>query len=254
MKFKFLLSVAALGLSVFLYSCESNDAPVTYSSISGSTNKVLVEIFTNTSCVPCVAANTYLDAVTDTNIIIIRTHTTLYPNDPFYLYNVTDNGARQTYYNAANANPQAFLFGTYMGIFNANNWTNQLNTQLNTSRNMGVAISRTYDTTTRAGNLNISINQTSGASVGDLVYHIALTENGLLYNAPNGEHVFEQVLRDLLTTPGGDGLNISSGQTVNLQKSFTLPAEISDRNSSIIVYTQSVSTKQVYGVQIVKIR
>lgn len=254
MKLKFLLPLVILGLSVFLYSCESNDAPVTYSSITGSSNKALVEIFTNTSCVPCVAANQYLDAITDTNVIIIRTHTTLYPNDPFYLYNATDNGARQTYYNAANANPQAFLFGSYMGIFNANNWTSQLNAKLNSSRNMGVTISKTYDTTTRAGNLNITINQTSGANVSDLVYHIALTENGLAYNAPNGEHVFEQVLRDLLTSPNGDALNISSGQSINLQKSFTLPAEITDRNASIIVFTQSVSTKEVFGVQSVKIR
>ncbi|MBS1493450.1 MAG: Omp28-related outer membrane protein [Bacteroidetes bacterium] len=254
MKFKFLLPLALLGLSVFLYSCESNDAPVTYSSFTGSTNKVLVELFTNTSCVPCVAANTYLDGITDTNIVIIRTHTTLYPNDPFYLYNPTDNGARQTYYNAANANPQAFLFGTYMGIFNANNWTNQLNAKLNSSRNMGVTINRTYDSTSRTGNLNISINQTSGSSVGDLVYFIAITENDLHYNAPNGETVFEQVLRDMLTGPNGDALTISSGQTVNLSKSFTLPSEINDRNASVVVYTQSISTKEVFGVQRVKIR
>ncbi len=255
MKLKSILPLIVLGLSVFLYSCESNDAPVTYSSISGNTtNKVLVEMFTNTSCIPCVVANQYLDALTDTNIIIIRTHTTLYPNDPFYLYNTTDNGVRQTYYNSANANPRAFLLGIFMGNYNANNWTNSLNTQLATSRTMGITINRTYDSTSRAGYLNISINQTSGANVGDLVYHIALTEDELFYNAPNGEDIFEQVLRDLLTSPEGDALNISSGQSVNLQKSFTIPAEVNDRHASIIVFTQSISSKQVYGVEKIKIR
>lgn len=254
MKLKFLLPVLVLGLSLFLYSCESNDAPVTYSNIVPSTNKVLVEIFTNTSCIPCVVANQYLDALTDTNIIIIRTHTTLYPNDPFYLYNTTDNGVRQTYYNSANANPKAFLLGTFMGNYNANTWTSALNTQTASSRSMGISINRTYDTTSRAGNLSIAINQSSGATVGDLVFHIALVENDLIYNAPNGEDVFEQVLRDLLTSPDGDALNISTGQTVNLSKSFTIPAEINDRNASIIVFTQSISTKQVFGVERVKIR
>jgi hypothetical protein len=254
MKFKFLLPLVVLGLSLFLYSCESNDAPVTYSSISANTNKVLVEMFTNTSCIPCVVANQYLDAVTNPNVIIIRAHTTLYPNDPFYLYNITDNDARQTYYNAANANPKAFLLGTYMGNYNANNWTNVLNAQLSASRNMGIVINRTYDSTTRAGNLNVAINQSAGATVGDLVFHIALTEDELLYNAPNGEDVFEQVLRDLLTGPNGDALNISSGQTVNLTKSFTIPAAINDRHANIIVFTQSTSTKEVFGVEIVKVR
>ena len=104
---------------------------------------------TNTSCIPCVAANQYLDAVTNSNVIIIRWHTTLYPNDPFYTYNPTDSGARQTYYNTANANPQAFLLGKYMGNYNANNWTNVLNTQLAASRSMGSFVSKTYDTTSK---------------------------------------------------------------------------------------------------------
>jgi len=255
MKLKFILPVLLLALSVFLYSCESNDAPVTYSQISGSTNKVLVELFTNTSCVPCVAANQYLDAVTNPNVIIIRWHTTLYPNDPFYAYNVTDNGARQTYYNTANANPQAFLLGTYMGNYNANLWTNVLNTQLAASRSMGVSVTKAYDTTSRNGTLNISINQNSGAAVSDLVYYVALTEDGLEYNAPNGEDVFEQVMRDLFTSPNGDPINISAGQTVTLAPmNFTIPADVNDKHASIIVFTQSTSTKSIYGVEKVTLR
>lgn len=255
MKLKSILPLVVLGLSLFFYSCESNDAPVTYSNISANTNKVLVELFTNTSCIPCVAANQYLDAVTNPNVIIIRTHTTLYPNDPYYLYNPTDNGARQTYYNAANANPKAYLLGAFMGNYNANNWTNGLNAQLSASRNIGIVLNRTYDTTARTGILNIAINQSAGATVSDLVFHIALTENGLNYNAPNGETHFEQVLRDLITSPNGDALNISAGQTVNLAPmNFNIPSEINDKNASLIVFTQSTSTKEIFGVEIVKLR
>lgn len=255
MKLKFILPALLLALSVFLYSCESNDAPVAYSQISGSTNKVLVELFTNTSCVPCVAANQYLDAVTNSNVIIIRWHTTLYPNDPFYAYNPTDNGARQTYYNTANANPQAFLLGKYMGNYNANLWTNVLNTQLAASRSMGISVAKSYDTTSKNGTLNISINQNSGAAVSDLVYYVALTEDGLEYNAPNGEEVFEQVMRDLFTSPNGDAINISAGQTVTLSPmNFTIPADVNDRHASIIVFTQSISTKAIYGVEKVTLR
>jgi hypothetical protein len=255
MKLKLFLPLLAFGLSVFLYSCESNDAPIVYETISpASTNKVLVEIFTNTSCIPCVVANQYLDAVTDTNIIIIRTHTTLYPNDPYYLYNPTDNNARQTYYAAANANPKGFLLGTFMGNFNANNWTASLNTQLAASRSMGIIINKTYNAASRSGNVNLFIKQNAGETVTDLVLHVALTESNLLFNAPNGESVFEQVLRDLMTAPNGDPLTVSAGQTVTASKSFTIPSEINDEHAEIIVFTQSTSTKEVFGVERVKLR
>ncbi|MBN8570584.1 MAG: Omp28-related outer membrane protein [Ignavibacteria bacterium] len=257
MKLKSILPLIILVLSVFLYSCESNDAPVAYSNISGSTNKVLVELFTNTSCIPCVAANQYLDAVTNPNVIIIRWHTTLYPNDPFYEYNTLDNGTRQTYYNAANANPKGFLLGTFMGNFSGggNTWTEALNAQLNASRSMGVSLTKTYDTTARTGNLNITINQNSGDAVSDLVYHVALTEDGIAYTANNGERNFDQVLRDLLTSPNGDAINITAGQTVNLAPmSFSIPASIDDKHASLIVFTQSAGSKRIYGVDIVKLR
>lgn len=255
MKLKSILPLIILALSVFLYSCESNDAPVAYSNISGSTNKVLVELFTNTSCIPCVAANQYLDRVVNPNVIIIRWHTTLYPNDPFYLYNETDNGTRQTYYNSANANPKGFLLGEFMGNYNETNWTNLLNTQLNASRTMGVSLTKTYDTTARTGNLNITINQNSGDAVTDLVYHVALTEDDIAYTANNGERNFDQVLRDLLTSPSGDAINIASGQTVNLAPmSFSIPSSIDDKHASLIVFTQSAGSKRIYGVDIVKLR
>lgn len=255
MKLKFILPAVLLALSVFFYSCESNDSPVTYNLVSGSTNKVLVELFTNTSCIPCVAANQYLDDLTNSNVIIIRWHTTLYPNDPFYAYNSVDNGARQTYYNAANANPKGFLLGTFMGNYNANLWTNNLNAQLSASRSMGVSIVKSYDTTARTGTLNISINQNSGSAVSDLVYYVALTEDGLEYNAPNGETVFEQVMRDLFTSPNGDAINIAAGQTVNLAPlNFTIPSDINDKHASIIVFTQSTSSKTIYGVEKVSLR
>lgn len=254
MKTKILLPLIVLFASLSFYSCESNDTVAPNSALVPGTNKVLVEIFTNTSCIPCVAANQYLDAVTDTNIIIIRTHTTLYPNDPYYLYNTEDNGARQVYYNSANANPRAFLLGTFMGNYNAANWTAALNTQLAATRVMGVSVNNTYDTTAKTGSLNIAITQSSSIAETDLVYHVAITEDGLDYNAPNGETVFEQVLRDLVTGPNGEPITISAGQTLNIVKNYSIGTVINDRNAHIIVFAQSTSTKKIYGVEMIKVK
>jgi thioredoxin-related protein len=52
MNFKSPLVFLILSISVFLYSCESNDGMIVKGDpYAKATNKVLVELFTNTSCV-----------------------------------------------------------------------------------------------------------------------------------------------------------------------------------------------------------
>ncbi len=66
--------------------------------------------------------------------------------------------------------------------------------------------------------------------------------------APNGETDFENTLRDLVTPTGGEPFSIATGQTLNFIKNFTLKDGINANETDIIVYVQSVSTKEVFGV------
>jgi len=226
------------------------------------TNKVLVEIFTNTSCIPCVETNRYFDDIhdlrgitsNDNSVVIIRTHTTLFAGDPFYLYNTTDNSARMIYYNAAAVNPRTFLLGVNLGSFTASAYTNKLNEKLASNRTFAIALNNSYDTVSRSGNLSIRIKQVSGAVVNDLVYHFAVTENELIYAAPNGESRFENTLRDLVTPPDGQPFPISPGQTKSYSNSYTIDNVINDRHVDLTVFVQSVSTKEVFAVEKVKLR
>lgn len=227
------------------------------------TNKVLVELFTNTSCIPCVEANQYLDAVynlggvtnNDANVIIIRYHTTLYAGDPFYLYNTTDNNARMAYYpNSAIVNPRTFLLGTFMGNYSNTTWTNTLNDKLAATRTFAIVLDNTYDTVSRNGNLNIKIKQASGPVVNDLVYHIAVTENEIAYTAPNGETHFNNTLRDLITPPNGQSFTISTGQINTYSANYTIDGIINQHKADIIVFVQSVSTREVFAAEKVILR
>lgn len=226
------------------------------------TNKVLVEIFTNTSCIPCVETNRYFDDIhdllgittNDNSVVIIRTHTTLFAGDPFYLYNTTDNSARMIYYNAAAVNPRTFLLGTNMGSFTASAYTNKLNEKLASLRTYAISLNNTYDTLSRSGNISIKIRQVSGAVVSDLVYHLALTEDNLIYAAPNGESRFENTLRDLITPSNGQTFSITPGQTKSFVNDFTVDGIINDRNAVLNVFVQSVSTKEVFAVEKIKLR
>lgn len=231
-------------------------------SAVASNNKVLVEMFTNTSCIPCVQANTYLDKIqrlegitnNDAEVIMIRIHSTLYPNDPFYLYNTAANDARQNYYNGGIFNPYAFLNGSFMGNYSANAWTSLINNNFGALSLYAITYVNNYNTTTREGTVNVTVNQLSGSQVGDLVLHVAITEDDLMYNAPNGETEFHNVLRDLRTPGTGEPVNVSSGQSVGFSYNYTLGSQINDNHANVIMFIQSVGTKKVYAVENKKIR
>jgi len=229
------------------------------------TSKVLVEIFTNTSCIPCVEANTYLDEIfrlqgvtsNDANVVILRYHTTLFAGDPFYLYNTTDNNARMSFYpNAAIVNPRTFLLGGYMGAFSQTSWTNKINEFLSDTRTYAVKLTNTYDSVTRSGSINIQIKQESGEVYNDLVYHVAVAENEIMYNAPNGETHFDNTLRDLVTPTTGQTFTISPGQTKSFNQSYSISPDIDQSKTDIVVFVQrnNNTTREVMAAEIVSLK
>ncbi len=249
---------------VLLYSCESNDSNIVHGTGNlKAKSKMLIEVFTNTSCVGCPAADAYVDqihhyqgvTINDTNVIIIKVHTTMFPNDPFYLFNVPVNNTRQTYYGAGIVNPLGFSDGTMMAVpFSSSAWTNQINQHLNLTRTFAINLSNTYNSANNTGTINLQLGQLSGATVSDLRYFIAVVEDDLHYNAPNGVNLHNSVLRDMLTAPAGDDLQLSAGQSVNISKDYSLKNGINYLNTSLVVFIQSVSTKTVYAVEKIKLQ
>jgi hypothetical protein len=225
-------------------------------------DKVLVEMFTNTSCIPCVNANRYLDDIhhrlgitsNDSRVIILRGHTTLFPNDPFYLHNVGDNDARMNYYDAASVNPRVFLMGVNLFGYNATSWTNKINARLLISNTYAIAITNTYDSTARTGSVSVKVTQISGSSVSDLVLHLALAENGIHYSAPNGETEFENTLRDLITPGAGETLNLSAGGSATLNYNYTVHSAVNHNNAELIAFIQDVSSKEVFAAEKKKVK
>ena len=258
-KAKYCFSILIVAL--FFYSCESNDGIIIQGIVpDSSSSKVLMELFTNTSCIPCVPVNIYLDrinslsgvTINDTNVIIIRIHTTLFPNDPFYTFNTADNLARQQYYVMPGyANPKGYLMGSdsTIGNFNETVWTTEINNRLALTNSFSITFTVTYDSLSRNGTLDYEIGQLSGSQVNDLVLHIAVTENDLFYNAQNGETHFENTLRDLITPGNGENITINPGQSSTFSKNFTLMNGIDHKHAHIILFIQSVSSKEVFAVE-----
>lgn len=244
-------------LTITTFSCEFNNNPS--SSISVIVNrKVLVELSTNVNCVHCPPSGHYLDLIdtavagitsSDTNVITLRMHSSLFPNDPFYLFNVPVNSARQNYYNVF-VNPTGYLNGARMPSFNEQTWTNSINLSLAQHETQSLSYLNTFDTATGNGTINISISQITGSPASDLKLHVAIIESKMYYTGgTNGEKWFNNILRDLVTGPSGQDITLPFNSAIN----YSLKAGIVAQNADIVIFTQSLSTKEIFVVRKLKL-
>ncbi|MBK8549732.1 MAG: Omp28-related outer membrane protein [Ignavibacteria bacterium] len=160
------------------------------------------------------------------------------------------------YPNSAIVNPRTFLLGTYMGAFSSAAWTNKINEKLADARTYTIELTNGYDSVSRNGNLNIKIKQISGAVLNDLVYQVAIAENEIQYNAPNGETHFNNTFRDFVTIPTGEPFTISPGQTNTYDHSYSIPAQINQDLTDLVVFVQRNNNtgRDVMGVEQIKIK
>lgn len=254
---KFLKIILLLVFAVTIYSCEFNNNPA--SSVSAKVNrKVLVELSTNVNCVNCPPADHYLAAIdtgiagitsSDTNVITLRMHSSIFANDPFYNFNVPVNSGRQSFYSVF-LNPSGFLDGSLMPAFNTQTWTNSINLALAKNETQEVTYSNTFNAETKTGTLTLSVSQISGTAPSDLKLHVAIAESKLYYaGGSNGEVWFNNVLRDLLTGTTGQDISLPFNSNIN----YTLKDGITPENADIIIFTQSSSTKEVFAVRKLKL-
>lgn len=251
-----------LAITLLIISCENNlDSPVSPNPDLKANSKVLVELFSNVMCVACIQSANYCDdisflkgvTINDTNVIVINIHTSLFPGDPFYAFNPQMNRAREIYYSAL-FNPMGFLMGSIMTTpFSQEQWTNQINQRLNKSNNVTINLNNVIDTVSKSGTLLVQAAQLSGTTQGNLKLHIAITEGNLYYNSPNGKTLYHNILRQVITSSAGEDISISPGQTLNIVKNYNVDNRIILNNSLIIVFIQNDSTKEILGVEKIKI-
>lgn len=249
-----------LPLAVILYSCESNDTSTNSVYIPEPVNKkVLVEFYTNAGCAPCVAAHSYLDQIkenvgatkNDTSVIILSYHTKYpYILDSLYRANIVQNQARADYY-GVNTTPQGRLNGSNMDQFSSTTWGALINAEFNTMRYMDIVLSTTYDDLLDSGTVTANITLLNALPTNNTVIHMVITEDDIVYvTAPNGVTNPDDVMRYMIT--GQNGEAISVGQNT-VTKSFGSAPKWVPENLHIVVFIQDADTKQVFGVERVRV-
>lgn len=258
---KYFKALFLITTAIIIHGCESNDTATNSVYIPQPVNKkVLVEFFTNAGCNPCVAAHGYLDeinqnsgaTINDTSVIILSYHTKYpYILDSLYRANVTQNQGRADYY-GVNFTPQGRLNGVSIGQFSSSTWSAQINAEFKTTKYINVSLTNTYDEALDTGTVTTNINLVNALPSSNNVLHMVIIENNISYvTAPNGITSPDDVMRNMLTGTDGEAINI--GQINSVSKSYSLNPRWDPLECYIIVFVQNPDTKQIFGVERIKV-
>jgi hypothetical protein len=255
--------IAALAVFVTLTGCESNDNPTLSTYIPQPVNrKVLVEFFTNSGCIPCIDAHHYFDQIkegvgvtpNDTSVIILSYHTN-FPNigDSLYRANIPQNNDRINYYSVGST-PQGRADGNDMQDFSSTVWTAHIKAEMYTTKYMNVTFENNYIASSDSGYVTVNIQTVAGLPTTDNNLFIVITEDSVAYiTAPNGIHYPSDVMRTMLTGSGGTPIGLVNGQTTQYSIGYNISNRWRAQMCNIIAFVQSTSTKQVYGVEKIKV-
>jgi thiol-disulfide isomerase/thioredoxin len=215
---------------------------------------VIGEMFTNSGCNPCYPADLRLDAIAEDYAGVfsaIRYH--VYwpdPSDPFYNFNISENSARINYY-SVNSVPDFQVDGNIDGSYNYGSWEALIDNESFVMSPLVMQMWGTYDSDTRAGSVTCQIFVESDPGLSYLRLRIALIEDDINWQAPNGIRIHDQTFRDMIPNAGGQALTLGEGDTVEYSYNFTLNSGFAEENCKFIAFVQSNGNRHILqGVRI----
>ena len=234
--------------------------------------KSLYEVFTSSTCGPCVAGNQNMEnlfgldpnAGTNAGIWTMVKYQMSWPGngDPYY---TDEGGLRRTFY-GINSVPRLEINGEWDS--NPSGLTQGIIDSYNTPAFLEV--NSTYSVTGQTVTVDATftaVASTSGLQSSNLVYHIAILEHETVQNTgTNGETYFNFVMKKMLpnasgTSVGPFSLNtpVTINQSYTFQGSYTLPPDAGSpinhatqhsvedfSDLQVVVWVQDVSTTEVF--------
>ena len=202
-------------------------------------SKILMELFTSTTCGPCLPQNTtlnrYLDPTSSVYAgdladewIILRYHV-WWPSsgDPYYDWNQAPVINREDYYDVGYV-PHMYTNGNVDSAGTATTWRTNARAAINQPTFFNIDINGSRNGYNISGNVRV----TSSADISDVSgfkLYVAVTHDNSTYNAPNGQTVFDQTFVDFLSGNIIDGqqvyfdtINLGAGETLNKVFNWTM--------------------------------
>jgi len=212
---------------------------------------VLVETFTNVSCMGCASANAVTQDVCNDlgnhQVLNLQYHTSWpEPNDPFYLVDPTDITVRTFLYEISSA-PDLITAGVnmpapddYAALVAA------VDTHKDELTPLVVVVEQTLVGTDLTVDVNVKAVDTPPD--GDLLLHVAVVDEHEFYAIPpgdNGETDFHWSLRDMVPDHAGTTFTINEGDSLT----FSLPSIVDpawlDIDLHVIAWVQDPASMEV---------
>jgi hypothetical protein len=210
---------------------------------------VLCELFTSTTCPPCVGANqafdTWMSTYSKANRIAVVKYHVWWPspgNDPFYFANKTQSSTRNTFY-GNNYAPHMFINGSDAGS-SYSPWPASIEAQLGITPPLDIALSGSVS----GSDVTVGIKVKSGSSAipsGTLRLHVVLTESGLVYTGTNGDPKHEHVMRKMVADASGEVFTIGSNDSASFQRVLAIDPAWTAANCRVVAFIQVQETKAI---------
>jgi len=101
-------------------------------------------------------------------------------------------------------------------------------------------IGTTYDPSTRNGQVQVECYNSGSSSI-SAALQVAITEDSIRYNAPNGDQLHNGVCRDYVPNQNGTAVTLAAGGYDTVTVSYTLQSSWIEENVNLVVYLQKTN-------------
>src|SRR5690606_9795145 len=202
-----------------------------YTSIGQVPKRIIVEHFTNSVCGTCASRNPAFFANLNAQDSVL--HIAIHPSSPyatciFNTHNVSENDGRTNFYGIYGTTPRLVIQGTPISAIANYGDAAIFAPFLNQTSPVSIIV-RQFKVGNDSVKSVVVVKTEATHTLSNLKLFVALVENPVLYNAPNGENTQRNVFRKAVTTVTGDG--------------FSLPATIGDS----VVYSKTSLISSVWN-------
>ncbi|MBN2380035.1 T9SS type A sorting domain-containing protein [candidate division WOR-3 bacterium] len=193
---------------------------------------VVAELFTSTTCPPCVAGNSMLNSLAtdkESFLGVVRYHMS-WPspgNDPFYNYHKPENNTRRQVY-LINSVPTIVIDGIVkMGGADRALWGPAIDDRRSVESPLYMKVYRDFQTSAfsadqGSGTALVEITNESTEESYSIYLYGTLTESNVAYTGTNGDPIHNQVMIDIISSPWGDDLTFEPAETKLIIYDFSI--------------------------------
>ena len=216
-------------------------------AVSATQRVMVIEDVTATWCTYCPGAARGAEELkfrAFDSVVVIAYHAS--SSDPFYTAN---SAARLSYYSISGY-PTVVLDGSNKIVGGLHTGTMYptyrayFDTRKLVASPLEIDLSVSYDSTSRNGQLNVTLRNTSTGSVSGTL-QVVLVESHIYYPW-QGMDSLQDVERNMLPDASGEAVTVAAGDSLKKTRSFAINPAWVARNCEFVVFVQNSSSKEIF--------